>query len=371
MNKYLVKECSIDPACMGENFDRFDKIHAQLGYSKGHPIELFDKSKWIEAFRLNIKDVNYKHTQRKKIEEWLVEIRNKNKYCVSPRIRNYTPDMDWEYNCVESDSEKRFPVVLTNNTTDLKIKNTCCTDDLNDKTKHWRVEPDAKLKLDLIKLYSLLGISLTSPKKIIWIDPYTDISDKKHRHMVLLEHIIKNLKNDANTSLNMVLTPTCVPIYKKKITKNCKPGEVPKYSGDNEKQKIINNSNIESTNNTINTFSAKYYKFIEERIIKINCSGICNVNLRCVEHKTNSSKYDRYHDRYIITDKVGFSFPGGLDTSEYQDGIVTRLGEDTRKELFLEYDNLFNQKPALDNNNEPKFKHRPIFDIHSFMIPRK
>ena len=286
----MIKEIAIDPNLFSRDPNFLISVIDELGFHKGRLLSLFPR-KWKKKALEYIQKLPDGRRKSKIIDKIL----DKEGLISKKSGLDYNPNMSWLENINNVQANKAFDAVigLCNKNYELVV----CDDDYVTFE-----EPPLFTKLQLSVERKALPISnavkklISHSKQIRFIDPYFDVLDVDKRWLNVLGKCLAHIKNDF-TEIEIHFS------YSKVLG----------YGNDWE--------------NYYSRFSGWLKDLIPEGII---------VSFFAWNTQKNGEKF---HDRFILTDKGGVNSSVGLD--EGRSGETTLLSlcdRNTRTEIWKRYD---------------------------------
>lgn len=272
----MIREYAVDPSVICENISTLQRFFSDFGADNGRVVGAVPH-RWVREFQDAIRALGLTQMERKRCFEKISKL---NSYSVLPRDGLGVGDVSWLEKAQGLNADEAFNGVLTHET-DLNNRQYNYNNMLEHYPESWEVEQTISVRRRASNIANAIAKSLYLAKQITLVDTYFNPADDRYINP-LFEFINKI--------------------------------EVGRY---HSKKIIIHTSD----NGTRSGLTTALERFVQPRLSE----GFQ------VEVHLWQSNY--LHDRFVITNNVGYSFGHGLDERAYHDAIevnINRLGESGR-----------------------------------------
>ena len=291
----MLYEYALEPALLS-NWKDFRHFTEKFGFSEGRLISRFPK-RWKGTVHdlLSKCDVHEcSEMQLKRVEELLFGEDSDGRTFddrMLARQHEWNPEKDWLTNAEIEHGKRPFCAVLAKE--NRGGKNFVLEgDSVEDDTPLFHVEKTPSVPRSADKMAELVGPVLRYAKEVLLIDPH--FRAKREQTRFVKELLAEAIHSRSPSSLERV-----------EIHARYKVERDDKESVENEKQ----------------SFKADMRK-LENSIPK-------DMKIRCVRWSDKYNPDERFHNRFILTDRGGLQFGDGLDEGKGKDQ-VSRFGKETK-----------------------------------------
>ena len=286
----MIREYALDPDIVTSSIQTLARVFSDFGADKGRVIGDFP-CRWDREVIRNVKSLNLKTMERKAVVEQLNVL--KRQALIKRKDCEINEEDSWIDRSIVLHKNEPFNGILTGEDSDVE-----CVFNyyrmLNPLPDMWNYEQTIQVERKAQELADSIETSLYLSKQIMFIDPYFHPVDDNYKQpfLAFLEKIINGRFNVGRVSLH-----TCEQNSAKtrKLRADIERGLI-----DSLKPSLAPGFKVEVT----------------------------------------IWPSDKIHDRFVLTDMVGYSFGHGLSETNYQNAInvnINRLGGTVRRELWREY----------------------------------
>lgn len=284
----MIREYAFDPCIAVHDQNTLLRFISEFGASKGRVIGEVPK-KWKEDLVRKIQRMGLSPVARRKI---LDEISKLAKTSVVPRDNRALNNEEWIARAKSLHEVEAFNGILTDSLC-LEFCQYDYFDLLNNEPLNWEIEQTQSVNRNATELADSIDIALKLSKNVFFIDPYFDPLKESYRNPFL------------------------------EFARRCTEGRV-------KSNKIyIHTCEINHENLSRRKTREDIRRGMEECVKPLMPSDL-NIELWIWP-------FEKMHDRFILTNLVGFAFGHGLNEEQYQNSIdvnINRLGESERNRLY-------------------------------------
>ena len=283
----MIYEYALEPALLN-NWEDFRYFTEKFGFFQGRFISRYPR-RWKKMVIASLSETGPKRTK-------MVERIKKLDDRMLPRQHEWNPEKDWLTNAEDEHEERPFHAILAKEnprSKDFVLEG----DDVEDDTPRFKIEGNITIPRSARSIATLVAPVLQCAREILLIDPH--FRAKSGQVKLVKELLAVAIQDQGTSSLE------CVKIHA---------------------QYKVERDDKESVEKEKESFEADMRR-LEKSIPK-------DMKIRCVRWSAKSDPDERFHNRFILTDRGGLQFGDGLEAGKGKDQI-SRFGKNTETYLHL------------------------------------
>ena len=280
----MIYEYALEPALLN-NWEDFRYFTEKFGFFQGRFISRYPR-RWKKMVIASLSETGLKRTK-------MVERIKKLDDRMLPRQHEWNPEKDWLTNAEDEHEERPFHAILAKEnprSKDFVLEG----DDVEDDTPRFKIEGNITIPRSARKIATLVAPVLQHAEEILLIDSNFGPENFRHRH--LMKKFLAAAISGRGTS----------PLKRVEI---------------HLKEKAIKNKKQAAA-----FFRSQALEKLPHLIPEC-------MNVRLVRWSDGDSN-DRFHNRFILTDRGGLQFGDGLEAGKGKDQI-SLFGKNTETYLHL------------------------------------